>query len=72
MSKRKISHRHFIGVAAVQSHHDNLWSLPLVENAHNATFFTSRIKNVPEGRNKDVDVFGIIANYSMEQWYIGE
>jgi peptide/nickel transport system substrate-binding protein len=56
--------------AIMKNHYDNIWMFQLMEKAYWPTFFTSRIKNVPEGVPEDV--FGIIVTFSMEQWFIDE
>jgi peptide/nickel transport system substrate-binding protein len=57
--------------AIVAHHAEHIWNFCPVQRLYLPTFWTSRIKNVPEGRDKG-DLYGIIATFSMEQWYIEE
>jgi peptide/nickel transport system substrate-binding protein len=56
--------------AILKSYRDNIWSFNPVEHSYYPTFWTTRLKNVAEGIKEDV--FGIVVNFSMEQWYIDE
>lgn len=56
--------------AILKSYHDNIWTINPVQHSYYPTFWTSRIKNVPEGVPREV--LGIVPMYSMEQWYIEE
>jgi peptide/nickel transport system substrate-binding protein len=56
--------------AIFKNHRDNIWTFNPVENFYYPTFWTTRIKNVPEGVKQDV--FGVVANLAMEQWFIDE
>src|SRR5690606_9090485 len=56
--------------AIAEHHKTNVWSIQLFEDAHWPTFFSSRLRNVPTGVPSDM--LGIIATYSMEQWYLTE
>lgn len=53
-----------------KTYRDNVWAFSPVEHSYYPTFWTSRVSNVPEGVKEDV--FGIVVNISMEQWYIDE
>ena len=55
--------------AILRSHRENIWTFNPVEHSYYPTFFTPRVKNVPTSKS---DVFGIIVQYSMEQWYLSE
>jgi hypothetical protein len=44
--------------------------IQVVEDAYWPTFFTDRVQNVPVGIKQDV--FGIIATFSMESWYLDD
>ena len=52
----------------LKSHRENVWHIVAVENSYYPTFWTTRIKNVPEGTKEDV--FGLVVNMTMEQWYV--
>ena len=54
----------------LKSYRDNVWTFNPVEHAYYPTFWTKRVKNVPEGVKEGV--FGIVVNISMEQWYLEE
>jgi peptide/nickel transport system substrate-binding protein len=54
----------------LKSYRDNVWTFNPVESSYYPTFWTKRVKNVPSGVKEEV--FGIVVNISMEQWYIDE
>ena len=56
--------------AILASHRDNVWTFVPVEHSYYPTFWSERVKNVPEGV-KD-GAFGIVCNMTMEQWYIDD
>jgi peptide/nickel transport system substrate-binding protein len=56
--------------AILKSYRDNVWIFNPVEDFYYPTFWTTRIKNVGEGVKEDV--FGIVVNIAMEEWFIDE
>lgn len=47
-----------------------VWTFNPIEHSYYPTFWTSRVKNVPSGVKQEV--FGIVVNIAMEQWYLDE
>lgn len=54
----------------MKNHHDNVWTLNPVEHVYYPCMWNAKVKNIPTGIKKEV--FGIMANISMEQWYLEE
>lgn len=52
------------------NHRENLWVHNPVEHVYYPCMWTKKVKNIPSGIKKEV--FGIIGNISMEQWYLEE
>ncbi|NEE03966.1 ABC transporter substrate-binding protein [Phytoactinopolyspora halotolerans] len=53
----------------VDNYRENIWTIVPVESTQIPMPFSARLRNVPEGNS---DVFSVVVEMSMEQWYIDE
>lgn len=52
------------------NHRENVWTHNPVEHVYYPCMWNAKVKNIPTGIKKEV--FGIVANLSMEQWFLEE